>query len=104
MGALTYGGGNSAISFDDRSLLHLQIVITSKLRHGEGFLVSWMDSPGVGSGRSSIWVSTASTLLYRFHGTQTHSVNRTWIRVLMDSANSANGLVFTSEPVDATVP
>lgn len=98
MGSLVYGSRNTEVSFDDRALMHLQIVITSKLRRHESFIFSWITSAQAASGRSSIWLHPSSTLLYRFSGSRTPAINREWIETLMLSANSVGGLFFTSEP------
>ena len=98
MGSLVYGSKNMEVSFDDRALMHLLIVITLKLRRRQSFIFSWINSAGAGSGRSSIWLDPSSTLLYRFSGSRTPAINRGWIETLMLSANSPGGLFFTSEP------
>ena len=98
MGVLTYGSPSIEVTFDDRTLMHLQIVITAKLRRRESFVFSWKDTAEMGSGRSSIWLDPSSTLHYRFFGGRVPTVNRAWIEVLMTSANSGGGLVFTPEP------
>jgi hypothetical protein len=101
MGSLLYGNPGTEISFDDRALMHLQVVITAKLRRRESFLFTWMNSPDVGSGRSSIWLDQTSSLLYRFAGSRTPSLNRDWIEL---SANSAGGLYFSPEPTASVQP
>ena len=104
MGSLLYGNPGTEISFDDRALMHLQVVITAKLRRRESFLFTWMDSRDAGSGRSSIWLDQTSSLLYRFAGSRTPSLNRDWIEALMLSANSAGGLYFSPEPTASVQP
>ena len=98
MGTLLYGSPSTEISFDDRALTHLQIVITAKLRRRESFVFSWNDGLEVGSGRSSIWLDPSSTLYYHYLGSRAPSINREWIDVLMRSANSGSGLFFSPEP------
>jgi hypothetical protein len=98
MGSLLYGSQSIDVSFDDRALIHLQIVITAKLRRHESFLFSWTDSVAVGSGRSAIWLDPSSTLYYRYAGSRMPTINAEWIKALMLSANSAGGLYFTEEP------
>ena len=98
MGTLLYGSPSIEVGFDDRALMHLQIVITAKLRRKEIFIFSWMDSAEVGNGRGSIWLDPSSTLFYRYLGSRIPSVNREWIDALMASANSGGGLVFSAEP------
>jgi hypothetical protein len=98
MGTLSYGSPSTEISFDDRALTHLQIVITAKLRRHESFIFSWVDAPSAGSGRSSIWLDPSIPMTYRFTGSRVPNINRDWIDALMASANSGMGLMFTSEP------
>jgi hypothetical protein len=98
MGSLLYGNAGIEITFEDRALTHLQIVITAKLRRRESFLFSWTNSVERGSGRSVIWLDPSSTLFYRYSGSRVPSINREWIEELTKSANSPGGLYFTPEP------
>lgn len=94
---MLYGGTDLQFSFDDRALMHLQIVITAKLRRGEGFNFSWADSPESGGGRNSLWLHPTNTLTYRFDDGHLPAINREWIESLILSANSAGGLVYLPE-------
>lgn len=98
MGSLVYGNSSIEVAFDDRALMHLQIVTTNKLRRGESFTFTWTNAPELGSGRGTIWLDPSSTLYYRYSGSRMPSINREWIEVLMLSANSASGLFFSPEP------
>jgi hypothetical protein len=98
MGTLMYGNPGVTATFDDRALMHLQIVITAKLRLRESFLFSWSDSAAEGSGRNSIWLDPTSVLYFRFLGGRMPSINRSWLAVLSASANTGTGLVYTAEP------
>jgi len=102
MGTIIYGNSNVEVEFDDRALAHLQVVITSKLRRGESFLFSWSNDTTVGSGRNSMWLHPAIPLFYRFYGSKYPAINRDWLEVLMTSAQTSNGLVFTQEPTGST--
>ncbi|QNE46853.1 ATP-dependent DNA ligase [Glaciihabitans sp. INWT7] len=99
MGSLLYGNSGTEIGFDDRALVHLQVVITAKLRRREGFLFTWTSSAEAGTGRSSIWFDQSSAIVYRYAGSRAPTLNRAWIEALMLSANSAGGLQFSSEPI-----
>jgi hypothetical protein len=68
MGTLFYGADRTAIRVDDRILAHLRVLITAKMRRGEGFLLSWSDSLAIGDGRSSVWIHPACDLHYKFDG------------------------------------
>lgn len=100
VGRLLYGNLQTSIRFDDRLLAHLQIVIGAKLRRREGFFISWMDAPGVGGGRSSVWLDSSIPLRFTFTNNARHAINRVWIDELAASANTAQGLRVTPEPAD----
>src|SRR5690606_19485112 len=70
VGSLIYGTSGIEISFDDRVLAHLELVINAKLRRRESFMLSWRDSTAVGDGRSSIWLDTAIPLYFRYSGSR----------------------------------
>jgi hypothetical protein len=98
MGSLMYGSQAIEINFDDRALMHLQIVITAKLRRKESFVFSWTDAAEVGDGRNSIWLDPSSTLLYKYESSRIPAINREWIDALMNSANSGSGMTYSVEP------
>ncbi len=98
MGTLLYGNSGITISFEDRALMHLQIVISAKLRRRESFVFSWVDMADARTGRNAIWLDPASTLHYRYRAAAAPPINRQWIDALMLSANTAGGLVFVAEP------
>lgn len=98
MGKILYGDAGMEIVFDDRAMAHLQLVIGAKLRRGESFFLSWKDDPSVGDGRSSIWLSAAIPLYFRYSGSKPVVINREWLETLTLSANSTAGLQFTPEP------
>src|ERR1700722_20315434 len=95
MGSLTYDG--LVVQIDDRVLAHLQIVIVKKLRKGDGFVMSWKDSPSVGDGRSAIWLHPTIPVHFKFEGGRVPSINETWLAELMASADGPRGLIVTQE-------
>jgi hypothetical protein len=102
MGTLTYDVV-SRVEFDDRALAHLQIVIASKFRRNESFSFSWVKDAAHGSGRVTVWMHPSIPLVYEFSGSRMPTINRTWLDVLMQTANSATGLHLvpeSSEPHD----
>lgn len=74
VGSITYDG--TKVHFDDRTLTHLQIVIVQKLNRQESFLLSWKDSKNVGDGRTAIWLSPGTPLLFKFSGSRVPAVDR----------------------------
>ncbi|GAB2522773.1 hypothetical protein [Paramicrobacterium agarici] len=96
MGYLQYGSA-SEYEFDDRTLAHLKVVVVSRLRRQESFLLSWATEPSAGSGRTSIWIAPTIPLQFRFSGSRPPALNKTWIDVMSRLSHSSRGLVVVSE-------
>jgi len=96
MGALSYGG--EEFEFDDRVLTHLQVVISTKLRRGENFFLSWTVPLERGSGRHAIWIDNGVPIHFFYNGSRPAGVNREWIEALLLSAGRASGLFLSDEP------
>lgn len=96
MGFLTYGG-TQEYEFDDRTLAHLKVAISMKLRRQESFLMSWVNPPEKGAGRVSIWLSPSIPLAFRFAGSRTPKLDKTWLTVLNDLSHTPRGLIVVSE-------
>ena len=94
MGTLSHG--NVAVEFEDRVLSHLQIVIVQRFRRNESLVMSWLDSLAVGDGRSSMWMSPAQPVYFKFAGSRVPEIDRKWLQQLTESAESSPGLVVTS--------
>jgi hypothetical protein len=94
VGRLLYGSPPTAFELDDRTLAHVEIVVIAKLRRSESFAFSL---PGKGDARTSIWVNPGSDIQFEYaKGSQ--DVNRAWLEVLIESANSPQGLRLAPEP------
>ncbi|WP_109212161.1 MULTISPECIES: hypothetical protein [Microbacterium] len=104
MGTLHYGDMDTPIWIDDHALAHLKVVIVTKLRRGESFIVSWMhpeDQPG---GRSAIWLDPSIPLFFTFDEPEPPRLDREWLQELADSATSTNGIMLTSEHTAPPLP
>jgi len=95
MGSITYDG--TVVSFDDRLLAHLQIVIVQKFTKNEAFLMSWKDGPSVGDGRGSIWLHPSIPIYFKFVGGRSPSIDKSWLLALGKSAEASTGLIVTNE-------
>lgn len=95
MGNLIYDG--NAINFDDRLLVHLQLVTIQKFRRSEGFLMSWSNGPETNYRRSSIWMQPSIPVLFNFVGSRVPDINRQLLEELTLSVNSSRGLVISPE-------
>lgn len=96
MGTLRYDG--QEIDFDDRVLTHLQIVISTKLRRGENFFLSWGQPVERGSGRHAVWIDNGVPIHFYYSGSRPATVNRDWVEALLLSAGRTMGLQVSPEP------
>lgn len=94
MGQLLYGTPPESFDLDDRTLAHVEVVTLAKLRRNESFAISLDRDKG---GRTTLWIGTNATLQFRFdQGRQ--EINRAWLELLIDSANTPGGLRVEPEP------
>ncbi|OIU88687.1 hypothetical protein [Microbacterium sp. AR7-10] len=95
MGVLKYGESDEPLRVDDRTLAHLQAVITTKLRRHESFTLSWQH-PESGD-EETIWLHPSIPLRFVFEGTAPRDFNAAWLDRLMRSANSTGGIKLVEE-------
>lgn len=95
MGFIHFGG--SDYEFDDRTLAHVKVAITAKLRRQATFMVSWTRSPGEGSGRVALLLSPQAPLVFRFNSSTPHELNRAWVQALMRLAGTPTGMRIIPE-------
>lgn len=97
MGTLIYDGADG-FTFDDRVLAHLQAVIQTKLRRREGFLLVWTDrTAGADGTLRSIWADPSISMQFVFTRSTLPDLNREWLTLLSERANSNFGLVLEDE-------
>ena len=99
MGTLFYGAARTPISVDDRLLAHLKVIVTSKLRRNESFLLSWDEPPENGSGRGSVFIHPTCDLIYRFDGSRPAELDQDLLETMATQSTSNRGLV-----IEATMP
>jgi hypothetical protein len=92
MGTLFYGNDRIPIRIDDRVLAHLRALVTSKMRRGEGFLLSWTDSITIGDGRSSIWMHAGCDVHYKFDDERQPKLDPALLEQLNQDAVQARGI------------
>lgn len=98
MGALIYDG--QSFDFDDRSLAHLQAIITMKLRRREPFLLTWAPDEAEPIGRYAVWIDNAIPLRYEFTSAAPEHLDDQWLNVLADHASRASGLMFIPQAAE----
>ncbi len=100
MGTLYYGSPETAIEIEDRTLAHLKIVITTKLRRDESFTVSWKHPESQPEGRSTIWLHPSIPLRFVFDDPEQPPLSRKWIDDLAHSSHSSGGIVLVPENME----
>lgn len=101
MGILYYGASRLAIRVDDRTLAHLRVVATSKLRRNEPFLLSWSNGVDTGSGRESLWMHPASDLVYRFDDETRTRLDTELLDSMMVSSFVSRGIEITAVRINS---
>lgn len=89
--------GPNEVEFDDRLLTHLQVVIVTKFRRGESFLMSWIEDEESGGGQTSLWMSPKTPVYFKYYGSRVPSLDRDWIQRLEVEANGSRGLIVLGE-------
>lgn len=97
VGTFYYGGSDTPIHIDDRTLAHLKVVISTKLRRSESFTVTWLHPADQPRGRSTIWLHPAIPMRFVFDDPGPSELDRAWIADLVASGNSSGGITLTAE-------
>jgi hypothetical protein len=104
VGILYYGDSGTPIGIDDRALAHVKVAITTKLRRGESFTLSWIHPEDQERGRSTIWVHPSIPMRFVFDSPDPAELSRDWVEELMRSANSTGGITLVEEFVGVETP
>jgi hypothetical protein len=99
MGTFIYDTPSNHVELDDRTLMHLRIVVMNKLRRSEPFMFEVQMHDG--SGHRSYWLHPGVPLQFVFFTNHPMHINRVWIEALMESASGPNGLTILPEPDEA---
>jgi hypothetical protein len=103
MGHMHYGTKPEIITFDDRLLWHLKLVVLAKLRRRESFSFSWRRTDD--DGLACIWLHPHCDLVFEFDSDSEPEVNHSWLEALMHSANTTGGMhVIPEPPTDTRQP
>jgi len=80
------------------------MVIGAKLRRNEAFFFSWKEDAATGTGRGSLWLSSAVPLSFAYQSSARVTINPAWLEALAVSANTPQGLMALEEPPAAGEP
>jgi hypothetical protein len=87
MGRMIYAR-EFVFEIDDRPLFHLRIVLMTKLRRSEPFMLDLPDSVGM----RSIWIAPAVSMTLAFSGGRAPVIDLRWVDEMMADASSSRGL------------
>ncbi|MCM3779716.1 DUF7882 family protein [Microbacterium hydrocarbonoxydans] len=93
MGKLEYNSSRPAIEIDDDLLVHVKIVIATKLRRQESFMMTW---PGgsQAAGAMSAWIHPAIPMVIEFDQTPAPKVDPRRIEQMMARLNARGELIL----------
>jgi len=100
VGTFYYGDSSTPIGIEDRALAHVKIAITTKLRRGESFTLSWRHTDDQPRGRTTVWLHPSIPVRFVFDEPEAPELNREWVEDLMRSANSTGGIELVPEHLD----
>lgn len=99
MGTIYYGGSAFAVHIEGRTLAHVHVVVTTKLRRGESFTLSWPHRDDEPPGRSTIWLHPGIPLRFEFEDSDGTELSRQYLEDLAYSASTPGGNQLTKEDV-----
>jgi hypothetical protein len=97
MAHLYYGSETGPAEIPDRILAHVKVVVTTKLRRGESFLLTWRHCDADAPGRTSIWMQPSIPLRFVFANPDPEPLDGEYLRDLANQANSSGGIVLEWE-------
>ncbi|WP_314649420.1 hypothetical protein [uncultured Microbacterium sp.] len=94
MGRLKYDGISDPIVIEDETLAHLKIVIATKLRRQESFMMTWMPRDGGADQRATVWIHPAIPLQFGFDEARAPEIDPRRVSELMKHLNATGELVL----------
>lgn len=93
MGKLEYNSSRPAIEVEDDMLVHLKIVIATKLRRQESFMMTW-PSGKKRPGRMSTWIHPSIPLVIEFDTDPMPKVDPRRVEDMMERLNARGELIL----------
>lgn len=97
MGSFEYASPECYCTVDDRTLLHLQIIIIDKLRRGEHFAFR-CDEPGAPGGSTTFWMAPHIPVRFVYTDPVCPAISREWLNDLARAALTVDGVHLVAEP------
>ena len=94
MGRLRYDGTSEPILIEDETLAHLKVIIGTKLRRQESFMMTWHPTVGGDPGRVTVWIHPAIPLQFLFSSAESQHIEKSRIEDMMHALNASGELVI----------
>jgi hypothetical protein len=94
---LLYGAEGTPIHMPEHLLAHVKLIVATKLRRNESFMMSWRHPDG--SGRSSVWLQPSIPLRFIFDDADAPSIDHALLASLAAAANSNGGLILDMDEI-----
>ena len=95
MGFFIYDSSRE-VAVDDRTLVHLQVVIIDKFRRNERFALTLFDQKRF----VTVWMTPQSPLQFVYEGSRRPTLNRVWLDQLSDTTAMTGMLQLIPEPLN----
>lgn len=93
MGRLEYNSSRPPIEIEDETLAHLKIIIGTKLRRQESFMMTWLPIGASPDGRLTAWINPSIPLVLAFDDPEMPSIDPARIARMMESLNAHGELI-----------
>lgn len=94
MGRLEYNSSRPAIEVEDETLAYLKIIIGTKLRRQESFMMTWEPIGAAPDRRLTAWISPSIPLVLAFDDPKMPPIDPARITHMMESLNAHGELVI----------
>jgi hypothetical protein len=94
MGTLEYNSARPSITVDDSTLAHLKIVIGTKLRRQESFMMTWLPEGKAPAGRLTIWMNPSIPLVIEFDDATLPAIDPARVERMMEHLNARGELIL----------
>src|SRR5690606_17910770 len=94
MGTLEYNSSRPPIEVEDGTLAHLKIVIATKLRRNESFMMTWIPDEKDAVGRLTIWIHRSIPLVVAFDNAKPQAIDEKRLERMVDHLNARGELVL----------
>lgn len=94
MGRLKYDNTAEPIHIEDETLAHLKVVIATKLRRQESFMMTWRPIEKGADGRMTVWIHPSVPLLFVFDDAEAPPIDSRRLEEMIHSVNASGELVL----------